>query len=108
MSAALLVGDADFVTAIAGAIASSDDPLAELDALAVEDLYLARACVTGSPEAMAAFTAMCRPAMVGSLRGMGLASDVVVPLAGQWQLRIDILVSDFELLRLQDAITLRP
>ena len=40
--------------------------------------------------------------------GTWLASDVVVPLAGQWQLRIDILVSDFELLRLQDAITLRP
>lgn len=40
--------------------------------------------------------------------GTWLASDVVIPLAGQWRLRIDILVSDFELLRLQDVIALRP
>ncbi|UDF32394.1 UNVERIFIED_ORG: copper resistance protein CopC (plasmid) [Roseateles sp. XES5] len=36
--------------------------------------------------------------------GVWLASDVVVPIAGEWRLRVDILISDFELVRLQDTI----
>lgn len=36
--------------------------------------------------------------------GVWRAADVVVPIAGQWRVRVDILVSDFELVRLQDTI----
>ncbi|MGQ3215487.1 FixH family protein [Shinella sp.] len=35
------------------------------------------------------------------------AADVVLPLAGQWQMRIDVLISDFELVRLQETIEIR-
>lgn len=38
--------------------------------------------------------------------GVWRAADVVVPIAGQWRLRVDILVSDFELVRLKDTIEL--
>lgn len=40
--------------------------------------------------------------------GTWRAPGVVIPLAGQWRLRIDILVSDFELVRLQEAIEIEP
>ncbi|QRM57920.1 copper resistance protein CopC (plasmid) [Sinorhizobium sp. BG8] len=40
--------------------------------------------------------------------GSWRASDVVVPLAGQWRLRVDILISDFELVRLQDDVEIAP
>lgn len=40
--------------------------------------------------------------------GVWRASDVVVPIAGQWRLRVDILVSDFELVRLQDTVEIAP
>lgn len=40
--------------------------------------------------------------------GRWRAGDVVLPLAGRWTLRIDILVGDFELVRLQDAIEIPP
>lgn len=40
--------------------------------------------------------------------GTWRASDVIIPLAGQWQVRIDVLIGDFELLRLQEAIEVRP
>lgn len=36
--------------------------------------------------------------------GAWQASGVVVPVAGQWRVRVDILISDFELLRLQDTV----
>jgi RNA polymerase sigma-70 factor (ECF subfamily) len=74
---ALTVADRELVTAIAIAIHDAGDPCAALDELAVEDLYLAQACCTGSPEALAAFAATCDGALAGSLRAMGLAPDVV-------------------------------
>ena len=40
--------------------------------------------------------------------GVWRASDVVMPIAGQWHLRVDILVSDFELVRLQDTVEIVP
>ncbi|MCV3739177.1 copper resistance protein CopC [Rhizobium sp. TRM96647] len=40
--------------------------------------------------------------------GTWKARDVVIPLAGQWQVRIDVLVGDFELLRLHEAIEVQP
>ncbi|WP_286157303.1 CopD family protein [Sinorhizobium sp. RAC02] len=36
------------------------------------------------------------------------ATDVVLPLAGKWQMRIDVLISDFELVRLQEDLEIRP
>ncbi len=40
--------------------------------------------------------------------GTWRASGVVLPLAGAWRLRVDVLVSDFELLRLQETVEIRP
>jgi copper transport protein len=30
--------------------------------------------------------------------------DLVIPTAGRWSVRIDVLISDFELIRLEDSI----
>ncbi|WP_312415965.1 CopD family protein, partial [Shinella sp.] len=38
--------------------------------------------------------------------GVWRAADVIVPIAGRWRVRVDILVSDFELVRLEDTIEL--
>lgn len=40
--------------------------------------------------------------------GAWRASGVVLPLAGQWRVRVDVLVSDFELVRLQETVEIRP
>ena len=40
--------------------------------------------------------------------GSWRAADVVLPLAGPWQVRVDVLISDFELVRLQDTVDIRP
>ncbi|WP_411034858.1 copper resistance CopC/CopD family protein [Shinella sp. BYT-45] len=40
--------------------------------------------------------------------GTWRAGGLVLPLAGQWTLRIDVLISDFELVRLQDTVEVRP
>lgn len=40
--------------------------------------------------------------------GIWRAADVVLPLAGQWDVRVDILVSDFELVRLQGTVAIAP
>ena len=40
--------------------------------------------------------------------GVWRALDVVMPIAGQWHVRVDILVSDFELVRLQDTVEIVP
>jgi copper transport protein len=39
--------------------------------------------------------------------GSWRAAGVVIPLAGRWQLRVDVLISDFELVRLQGEIDIR-
>ncbi|WP_245409288.1 CopD family protein [Shinella sp. WSJ-2] len=38
--------------------------------------------------------------------GVWRAADVNLPIAGQWRVRVDILISDFELVRLEDTIEL--
>ncbi|GLR52901.1 copper resistance protein C [Shinella yambaruensis] len=45
-----------------------------------------------------------------ALQGDGTwqATDVILPLAGRWRVRIDILVSDFELVRLQETVEIAP
>lgn len=40
--------------------------------------------------------------------GAWQASDLILPLPGRWTLRIDILVSDFELVKLEGEIDIRP
>lgn len=40
--------------------------------------------------------------------GVWRAADVLMPIAGQWRLRVDILVSDFEIVRLQDTVEIAP
>ena len=39
--------------------------------------------------------------------GSWRAAGVVIPLAGRWQVRVDVLISDFELVRLQGEIGIR-
>jgi RNA polymerase sigma-70 factor len=45
--------------------------------LAIEDLYLAQACATGSAEALQAFELTCGTGWIASLRQMNLAPDVI-------------------------------
>lgn len=40
--------------------------------------------------------------------GTWRAVDVVIPLAGQWRVRLDVLISDFELVRLQETVEIAP
>ncbi|MFC3073225.1 copper resistance CopC/CopD family protein [Shinella pollutisoli] len=40
--------------------------------------------------------------------GTWRSGDVVLPLAGEWSLRVDVLVSDFEILRLTGTLAVRP
>ena len=64
-----------FAAVVARALA--DDPGAEL---AAEDLYLAQACAAGLPGALAAFDAACGPAILHSLRAMGLRDDAIADI----------------------------
>ena len=40
--------------------------------------------------------------------GTWRAAGVVLPLAGEWSLRVDMLISDFEIARLEGSIAIRP
>ncbi|MBM3096293.1 hypothetical protein GFB56_37255 [Ensifer sp. T173] len=40
--------------------------------------------------------------------GTWRVSDLVLPVPGQWKVRLDILISDFELTRLEGTINLKP
>ena len=77
---ALVVVDEDFVVAIARGVRDSDDVPSAISELAIADLYLAQACTSGAPAALAAFGATCDAVLTGSLRQMGLAPDVVEEL----------------------------
>jgi copper transport protein len=46
--------------------------------------------------------------MVATEEGTWRAGDLVLPLPGRWTLRVDVLVSDFELLKLEGEIDIRP
>jgi RNA polymerase sigma-70 factor, ECF subfamily len=70
-----------WIAAVAAAIALADDPLAELAALHVADLYLAQACAAGDARAVAAFEGACGDAVRASLRTMGLSDDVIADVA---------------------------
>jgi copper transport protein len=40
--------------------------------------------------------------------GQWRAEGLVLPVAGRWQMRIDVLVSDFEKATLEDSVEIRP
>lgn len=40
--------------------------------------------------------------------GVWRSEGVILPLPGQWQLRIDVLISDFEMVKLQEVIEIAP
>ena len=48
-----------------------------IEAIAIEDLYLAQACVTGQRAAIEAFAQLCDPALAAALRQMGLSADSI-------------------------------
>src|SRR5258707_4830198 len=73
----LVVDDAVFAAVIARSVGEVADPVAAIGELAIEDLYLAQACATAAPAALAAFSASCDAALAGALRQLGLADDVV-------------------------------
>jgi RNA polymerase sigma-70 factor (ECF subfamily) len=74
---ALAVDDARFAAVVAHAVEGTPEPAAAVAELAAEDIYLAQACVGGSPAALDAFAATCDAALHGSLRAMGLAADLI-------------------------------
>ena len=48
-----------------------------------------------------------RPATKGQ-DGIWRVDGLVLPLAGRWTVRLDILVSDFDMVKLEEAIDIRP
>ncbi|WP_245505529.1 copper resistance CopC/CopD family protein [Rhizobium sp. BK068] len=40
--------------------------------------------------------------------GTWRVDDLTVPVAGKWKVRVDVLISDFEIVRLEDEIDIRP
>ena len=40
--------------------------------------------------------------------GVWRAPEVAIPLAGTWSIRIDILVTDFEIAKLEGEVPIRP
>jgi RNA polymerase sigma-70 factor (ECF subfamily) len=78
---ALTVSIDDWLAAVGGAVADATAPLDRIGELHAADLYLAQACVTGDPAALAAFDVTCRDVVHGSLRAMGLADDVIADVA---------------------------
>ncbi|MGE0867247.1 MAG: sigma-70 family RNA polymerase sigma factor [Kofleriaceae bacterium] len=73
----LAVDDETYTRAVAAAIRDTDAVAAAIDTLHAEDLYLAQACTSGAPAALAAFGSLCDNALKTSLRQMGLADDAV-------------------------------
>jgi RNA polymerase sigma-70 factor (ECF subfamily) len=78
---AFTVSSEPWLVAIAAAVADAAAPLDRIPELHAVDLYLARACVTGDAAALAAFESVCREAVHGSLRAMGLTDDVIADVA---------------------------
>jgi RNA polymerase sigma-70 factor (ECF subfamily) len=76
----LTVDERGLVGAIARALRDAGDASAAIDELFVEDLYLARACVSQQPAAIAAFGEMCDGVLRGSLRAMHLSDDLIEEL----------------------------
>ena len=73
----LHVADDTFAAAVRAAVGDAADPLAAVGELAIDDLYLAQACVAGAAAAIAAFDQRCRGTLLGALRQIGLAPDAV-------------------------------
>jgi len=70
-----------FIAAISRGLADAPDPAEAFAELHVTDVYLAQACVGAAPAALAAFEEMCKSAIDGSLRSMGLADHVIADVA---------------------------
>jgi RNA polymerase sigma-70 factor (ECF subfamily) len=68
------------------------DPVAAIGELAIDDLYLAKACASGSAPALAAFAELCDPALAGSLRSMGIAPDLVDELVQEVRTKLFVAV----------------
>src|SRR5262249_24064439 len=63
--------------ALVHAICDLEDPRGALGELFVEDVYLAQACATGAPAALAAFETEHIAGVASALRQLGLAADRV-------------------------------
>ena len=54
----------------------------------------------------AAIEPIRRPARL--VDGVWRVDDLVVPIGGRWTVRVDVLVSDFEMVKLEGEIVIRP
>jgi RNA polymerase sigma-70 factor, ECF subfamily len=70
-----------FAAAIARGLADAPDAAEAFAELHVTDLYLAQACASALPAALAAFEGVCKTVIEGSLRSMGLADHVIADVA---------------------------
>jgi RNA polymerase sigma-70 factor, ECF subfamily len=73
----LRVEPAQFAAAVARGARDLGDVVVAIGELAVDDLYLAQACATGTRAALDAFAAACDSAMFAALRQMNLAGDAI-------------------------------
>jgi RNA polymerase sigma-70 factor (ECF subfamily) len=88
----LSIDEAAFVTVLVEAARGAADVATAIDELAIEDLYLARACATGAPEALQSFETACGNGWIASLRQMRLAPDVIAELVQH--VRTKLFVAD--------------
>jgi len=86
----LVVDEAMFATVIASSVGGVADAV---DELAIEDLYLAQACATAAPAALAAFSASCDAALAGGLRQLGLADDVVEEVLHETRTKLFVAIA---------------
>lgn len=70
-----------WLAAVGAGMVDAGDVLARIGELHAGDLYLAQACAGGDAKAIAAFDHGCRDTVMGSLRTMGLADDVIADVA---------------------------
>jgi RNA polymerase sigma-70 factor, ECF subfamily len=78
---ALTVAEEKWLAAVGAGLVDATAPAARLGELHAADLYLAQACAMGDAKAIAAFDDACRDTVLGSLRSMGLADDVIADVA---------------------------
>lgn len=88
----LHIADDVMLEAIAHAVRGAGDPAAAIAELALDDLYLAKACASGSAPALAAFAELCDPALVASLRSMGIAPDLVDELIQEVRTKLFVAI----------------
>lgn len=77
----LVVGLDAWLAAVGAGLVDATEPIDRIGELHASDLYLAQACAVGDAKAIAAFDDSCRDVVMGSLRTMGLADDVIADVA---------------------------